>query len=81
MCLVVCGGLGEKTEVRPLNRATQSIRQTGSSIKPLSILIPAIAKKIITARREYKLNFDTLKKLGVVLKRARYFITCKRKIL
>lgn len=39
------------------------------------------AKKIITARREYKLNFDTLKKLGVVLKRARYFITCKRKIL
>lgn len=38
------------------------------------------AKKIITARREHKLNFDTLKKLGVVLKRARYFITCDRKI-
>ena len=38
------------------------------------------AKRIITARREHKLNFDTLKKLGVVLKRARYFITCGRKI-
>lgn len=39
------------------------------------------AKRIITARREYKLNFDTLKKLGVVLKRAQYFITCERKVL
>ena len=28
------GGLGEKTESRGLNRATQSVRQTGSSIKP-----------------------------------------------
>ena len=37
------------------------------------------AKRIITARRECKLNFDTLKKLGVVLKRARYFITCSGK--
>lgn len=42
------GGLGKKTEVRPLNRATQSVRQTGSVIKPLSVLIPAIDKKIIT---------------------------------
>lgn len=49
MCLDVFGGLGEKTEVRPLNRATQSVRQTGSSIKPLSVLIPAIDQKIITA--------------------------------
>ena len=47
------GGLGEKTEVRPLNRATQSVRQTGSSIKPLSVLIPAIDKKIITAASIY----------------------------
>lgn len=49
MYLDVFGGLGEKTEVRPLNRATQSVRQTGSSIKPLSVLIPAIDQKIITA--------------------------------
>ena len=47
------GGLGKKTEVRPLNRATQSIRQTGSCIKPLSVLIPAIDKKIITASSIY----------------------------
>ena len=37
------------------------------------------AKKIITARREFALNFKNLKKLGVVLKRAQYFITCKGK--
>ena len=47
------GGLGEKTTVRSLNRATQSIRQTGSSIKPLSVLAPAIDKKIITAASIY----------------------------
>ena len=48
------------------------------------------AKKIIRARRAFLLNFDSLKKLGaldygdlkkigVVLKRAVYFITCKGK--
>lgn len=37
------------------------------------------AKKIIRARREFLLDFDSLKKLGVVLKRAQYFITCKGK--
>lgn len=47
------GGLGKKTESRSLNRATQSIRQTGSSIKPLSVLIPAIDKKIITGASIY----------------------------
>ena len=47
------GGLGEKTEARPLNRATQSVRQTGSSIKPLAVLAPAIDKKIITAASIY----------------------------
>ncbi|MCI8384062.1 MAG: hypothetical protein HFJ33_04270 [Clostridia bacterium] len=47
------GGLGKKTKARSLNRATQSIRQTGSAIKPLSVLIPAIDKKIITASSIY----------------------------
>ena len=47
------GGLGEKTSSRPLNRATQTIRQTGSAIKPLSVLAPAIDKKIITASTIY----------------------------
>ena len=37
------------------------------------------AKKIIRARRECLLDFDALKKLGVTLKRAKYFITCKGK--
>ncbi len=43
------GALGEKTQSRPFNRATQSVRQTGSAIKPISVLAPAIDKKIITA--------------------------------
>lgn len=47
--LACVGGLGKKTEARSLNRATQSIRQTGSAIKPLAVLAPAIDKKIITA--------------------------------
>ena len=37
------------------------------------------AKRIITARREFNLTFENLKKLGIVLKRARYFITCNGK--
>lgn len=37
------------------------------------------AKKIICARRNFLLDFESLKKLGVVLKRAKYFITCKGK--
>ena len=37
------------------------------------------AKKIIRARREFLLDFEALKKLGVVVKRAKYFITCKGK--
>jgi putative DNA modification/repair radical SAM protein len=37
------------------------------------------AKRIITARRSGSLDFGALKKLGVVLKRAQYFITCAGK--
>lgn len=37
------------------------------------------AKRIIRARRNFNLNFDNLKGLGVVLKRAIYFITCDGK--
>ena len=47
------GGLGKKTEPRSLNRATQSIRQTGSAIKPIAVLAPAISKKMITAASIY----------------------------
>ena len=38
---------------------------------------PVSAKRIITARRESKLGLDELKRIGVVLKRAKYFIITK----
>lgn len=37
------------------------------------------AKRIYAARKRAWLSYDTLKRLGVVLKRAKYFITCKGK--
>ena len=37
------------------------------------------ARRIVTARRAGRLDFDGLKKLGVVLKRAKYFILCRGK--
>lgn len=47
------------------------------------IRIPGIgikgAQKIISSRRLCNLNFSDLKKLGIVLKRAQYFITCNGK--
>ena len=52
--VVACvGGLGEKEYFRGLNRATQSQRQTGSSIKPLAVLVPGIDRKIFTASTIY----------------------------
>ena len=42
------GGRGEKTADRTLNRATQTYRSPGSSIKPLSVYAPAIEYGIIT---------------------------------
>jgi len=39
------------------------------------------AAKILSARKVGSLDFDNLKKMGVSLKRARYFITCKGKML
>ena len=38
------------------------------------------AEKIVAARRTHNLDFDNLKKMRVVLKRAKYFITCKGKM-
>ncbi|MCD7797603.1 MAG: transglycosylase domain-containing protein [Clostridiales bacterium] len=42
----IAGGTGEKTEALSLNRATQSIRPPGSTIKPLSVYGPAIEKNL-----------------------------------
>ena len=47
------GGLGEKTVSRGLNRATQSTRQTGSSMKPIAVVAPAMQERKITAASIY----------------------------
>jgi predicted DNA-binding helix-hairpin-helix protein len=39
------------------------------------------AQRIVKARKISNLNFDDLKKIGVVLKRALYFITCSGKMM
>lgn len=39
------------------------------------------AKRIVRARRFGSLSFEGLKKMGVVLKRAVYFITCEGKMM
>lgn len=40
---------------------------------------PKSAKKIISSRRYYKLEFNDLKKMGISLKRAKYFVLCNGK--
>lgn len=50
--LGVSGGLGAKTGAN-LNRATQSLRQPGSSIKPVADIAPALEEKIITSATVY----------------------------
>lgn len=51
----------------------------------LLLRIPGVgvnsAQRIIKARRAGNLSFEDLKKIGVVLKRALYFITCNGKML
>lgn len=46
--LAVIGGRGEKTENRALSRVTQTLRQPGSSIKPISVYGYAIENNLIT---------------------------------
>lgn len=42
---------------------------------------PKSAKRIVAARRYGSLDYNSLKKMGVVLKRAHYFITCGGKMM
>ena len=42
---------------------------------------PKSAARIVSARRYGTLTFDHLKKIGVVLKRAHYFLTCSGKMM
>ena len=58
-----------------INRAeyTMLLRVPGIGVKS--------AQRICKARRSSPLGFDSLKKIGVVLKRALYFITCNGKMM
>ena len=47
------GGTGEKTVSRGFNYATMQPRQTGSAMKPISVIAPAIQNGIITAGSVY----------------------------
>ena len=49
----ISGGIGEKTETQGLNRATQSVRQCGSSMKPIATIAPGLEEKIINAATAY----------------------------
>ena len=47
------GGLGEKTMNGGWNRATRSTKATGSAMKPLAVIAPAVEAEIITAGTVY----------------------------
>lgn len=54
--LAICSGFDEKTEAFGFNRATSGTKQTGSSMKPISVLAPAIDKGVITAATVFEDN-------------------------
>lgn len=49
----VVGGIGEKTEDRILNRAVDSLRQTGSTMKPIGAYAPALEYKYINFSKTF----------------------------
>ena len=51
--VAVAGGVGEKTGSLTLNRATQSLLSTGSTIKPITVYGPALDKGLITPATVY----------------------------
>lgn len=63
-----------------INHLDQFPVEVNKADRELLLRVPGIgvksAERILTARRVGPLSFDGLKKIGVVLKRAVYFITC-----
>jgi putative DNA modification/repair radical SAM protein len=66
-----------------LNNINQFPIEINRAAYELIVRVPGIgvksAMKIIEARRSQILTFDGLKKIGVVLKRAKHFVTCNGK--
>lgn len=66
-----------------LNHMDQFPLEVNTASYAMLLRVPGIgvrsAKKIIEARRMGSLDFSALKRIGVVLKRAQYFLTCKGK--
>lgn len=59
--VAVVGGRGKKQADRLLNRATSSIRQPGSSMKPLSVYSPAVQLNLINYSSQVPDCYITLK--------------------
>lgn len=59
--------------------------EVGRADYALLLRVPGIgttsARRIVRARRQGSLSFESLKKMGVVLKRALYFITCNGRMM
>ena len=59
--------------------------EVNTASKEQLLRVPGIgvtgAYRILTARKLSNLNFDDLKRMGIVLKRAKHFITCSGKFL
>lgn len=57
--------------------------EVNKAAKKILLRVPGIgpksAGKILKARRHFSLGIEDLKRMGIVLKRARYFITCRGK--
>jgi len=66
-----------------LNHLNEFPKEVNSASYYELLRVPGIginsAKRIIKARNIYTLTFDDLKKIGVVMKRAKYFITANNK--
>ena len=60
-CVAVVGGRGEKNANLVLNRATNSLRQPGSAMKPLTIYTPAVNLNLIHFSSQVPNCFITLR--------------------